>query len=157
MNNQKNKKICIHKNLAYLRKLHGLSLEEVAEKIGVTRQAAAKWENGESIPDIINCDALADLYDVRLDDLLHFDGEKELVGIAPKGKYMFGTTKIGERGQVVIPKQARDTLNLKIGDTLVVLGEEETSAIALMPSHLFMQAAKAMMDNFYPKDSEGQK
>lgn len=50
MNNPKSN---IAANLRYLRNLHGLSQEEVAEKIGVSRQSVAKWENGDSLPDII--------------------------------------------------------------------------------------------------------
>ena len=147
-------KININKNLTYLRKSYHMSIEDVAEKIGVSRQAVSKWENGDSIPDIINCDALAALYDITVDDLLHFNGEERDIGIAPKGKYHFGTTVLGERGQVVIPKQARDLLRLEAGDTLVVLADETpgSQGIALLPADSFMQAAKEIMDNFYPKN-----
>ena len=91
--------------LQQLRKEKGLSQEDLAYQLNVSRQAVAKWENGDSIPDLINCAALADLYDVSVDDLLYYDGEIEEVSIAPKGKHLFGTTVIGERGQIVIPKQ----------------------------------------------------
>lgn len=60
-------------NLSALRQYHKYSQEEVAEKIGVSRQAVAKWESGETVPDIPNCDALAKLYNVSIDDLIHFD------------------------------------------------------------------------------------
>lgn len=43
----------------------------------------------------------------------------------PKGKHIFGTVKVGERGQIVIPKEARDLFNIHAGDTLLVLGDEE--------------------------------
>lgn len=43
----------------------------------------------------------------------------------PKGKYIFGTVKVGERGQIVIPKEAREIFNIHAGDTLLVLGDEE--------------------------------
>lgn len=43
----------------------------------------------------------------------------------PKGKHIFGTVKVGERGQIVIPKEARDVFNINSGDTLLVLGDEE--------------------------------
>ena len=62
----------ISQNLTTLRHFHKYSQEEVAEKIGVTRQAVAKWEGGETVPDILNCDALAELYNVSVDDLIHF-------------------------------------------------------------------------------------
>ena len=92
-------------NLSSLRKLKRLSQENVAEAIGVSRQAVAKWENGETLPDILNCNALASFYDVSLDDLLNFNQQQEGVFIPPKGKYIFGTVQIGERGQIVIPKK----------------------------------------------------
>jgi len=43
----------------------------------------------------------------------------------PKGKHIFGTVKVGERGQIVIPKEAREIFNINPGDTLLVLGDEE--------------------------------
>ncbi len=43
----------------------------------------------------------------------------------PKGKHIFGTVKVGERGQIVIPKEARDLFDIKSGDTLLILGDEE--------------------------------
>ncbi len=43
----------------------------------------------------------------------------------PKGKYLFGFAKIGEKGQILIPKEARDVFGLKPGDKLLMLGDEE--------------------------------
>lgn len=43
---------------------------------------------------------------------------------APKGKYIFGTVTVGERGQIVIPKKAREVFGIKPGDSLLVLGDE---------------------------------
>ncbi len=40
-----------------------------------------------------------------------------------KDKYIFGTVKVGERGQIVIPKEAREKFNIKPGDTLLVVGD----------------------------------
>lgn len=56
--------------LAELRRTHGLSQEELAEKLGVSRQAVSKWERAESSPDTDNLIALAQLYGVTLDVLL---------------------------------------------------------------------------------------
>lgn len=42
----------LSKNLAVLRDLHGLSQEEAAEIVGISRQAYAKWEKGETVPDV---------------------------------------------------------------------------------------------------------
>ena len=48
-------------NIILLRNMHGYSQEEVAEKIDISRQAYAKWEKGDTIPDVEKCKALADL------------------------------------------------------------------------------------------------
>ena len=47
----------------------------------------------------------------------------------PKGKHIFGTVKVGERGQIVIPKEAREIFNINPGDTLLVLGDEENGIV----------------------------
>lgn len=46
------------------------------------------------------------------------------MSIPPKGKHLFGVVKVGERGQIVLPKKARDIFHIKTGDLLVVLGNE---------------------------------
>ena len=114
----------ISQNLTALRQYHKYSQEEGAEKVGVTRQAVARWEAGKTVPDILNCDALAELYDVSVDALIHHDQEKSHMPIPPKGKHLFGTVRVGDRGQIVLPKKARDLFQIKSGDLLVVLGDE---------------------------------
>ena len=84
-----NPKNNISSNLFTLRKYHKLSQEEVADKVGVSRQAIAKWELGESVPDIIHCDALAKLYDVTLDDLLHHNESEKKNANPSKRKTYF--------------------------------------------------------------------
>lgn len=124
------------KNLSILRRNMGLSQEKAAEAAGVTRQALAKWEAGETTPDIIHCDALAELYGVSLDDLLHFAHKPGSLPPPPRGKHVFGVVQMGDRGQLVIPKRARDLFGLRRGDTLVVLGDTNpgTAGIALVPA-----------------------
>lgn len=58
-----------------LRKKHNLSQEELAEKLGVSRQAVSKWERSEASPDTDNLIALAKIYDLSLDELIY--GEKD--------------------------------------------------------------------------------
>jgi len=67
----------IAERLARRRKEAGLSQEELAMKLGVSRQAVSKWERSESSPDTNNLIALAKLYDVSLDDLLYVDSAIE--------------------------------------------------------------------------------
>ncbi|ATO47827.1 helix-turn-helix transcriptional regulator [Brevibacillus laterosporus] len=56
--------------LKKFRELKSLSQEDIAQKIGVTRQAVYKWENDKSYPDIDNLILLSELYNVTLDDLI---------------------------------------------------------------------------------------
>lgn len=62
-------------------------------------------------------------------------GGKHLLG---KGntRRAFGTAKVGDRGQIVIPKEARELFNIRPGDTLLILGEEETGLIVSRPELL---------------------
>lgn len=53
------------------RKLHGLSQEELADKLGVSRQAISKWECGDSSPDTDNLIALSKIYGISIDELLN--------------------------------------------------------------------------------------
>lgn len=62
------------------------------------------------------------------------------MNIPPKGKHIFGTVRVGERGQIVLPKETRDLFKIKPGDRLVVLGDEsqEHPGIALMKEDFFL-------------------
>ena len=159
MKMQKNK---IAQNLMVLRQLHQLSQEEVAGRIGVSRQAVAKWETGQSVPDILNCDALAKLYDVELVGLLPYAQEQTVKSLPPRGKHLFGTVRVGERGQMVLPKQAREVFGIKPGDRLVVLGDEnpEHPGIALMKEEFFLGIARlfqtALDTTVTPDETEGE-
>lgn len=148
MNNQKKN---IAENLRYLRTKSKLSQEDVAWAVGVTRQAVAKWESGTSLPDILNCEALASLFEVSLNDLVRHDPEQAGMPIAPLNKHIFGTVTIGDRGQIVLPKKARDTFALSSGDTLVVLGDTNpsTAGIALISSDVFLRMTGRVLDGFF--------
>lgn len=120
-------------NLVLLRTLNGMTQEQIAEAIGISRQSYAKWEQGDTFPDIDKCDRLAKFYGVTIDSLVHQNDKvgNTKVAPAPIGKHLWGTVTIGSKGQIVIPKAARDIFNLKDGDRLVVLGDE-TEGIALV-------------------------
>ena len=129
-------------NMLQLRKLHNLTQEDVAEKVGVSRQAVAKWESGETMPDLEKSRLLAETFGVSLDDIANFEPDKNLnVSVPPKGKHLFGVVTIGEKGQIVIPAKARKIFNLKAGDQLVVLGDE-TQGLALMKTEGFLSIAE---------------
>ena len=134
-------------NLLYLRNLKGLSQEQVAEAVGISRQSYSKWEQGDTFPDIDKCDKLAKFYGVTIDSLIHSDEKigKTKIAPAPIGKHLWGTVTIGSKGQIVIPKNARDTFDMKEGDRLVVLGDE-AQGIALIKAEIFEKQMQEMLE-----------
>lgn len=143
----------INQNLQALRKKHQWTQEDVAEKLHVSRQAVAKWESGETTPDIINCMALADLYDVTLDALVKHKDDYNGAMIAPKGKHFFGTVTMNERGQIIIPKKAREIFHLESGDHLLLLGDEE-QGLALVKADEFLEKLSSMAHMFCKKKKD---
>jgi AbrB family looped-hinge helix DNA binding protein len=134
-------------NLIMLRNVHGYSQEELAEKINISRQAYAKWEKGETIPDVEKCQKLAEVYGTTIDALLKTERIDGVRGIlpAPKGKHMWGSVTMNERGQIVIPKAVRDNLSLKDGERLIVLSEDN-EGIALVPAQIFEKRMKDALE-----------
>ena len=133
-------------NLMMLRKLNGASQEQIAEKIGISRQAYAKWESGATVPDIEKAAQLAQFYGVTLASLIRterLDGFGELPP-APQGKNIWGSVILGDRGQIVIPKAARDRFGLQAGDRLIVASDEV--GIALIPAAAFEAKMREFMD-----------
>ncbi len=131
-----------HKNLISLRKLKRMTQEDLAGRLGVSRQAIAKWEAGETVPDLEKCKVLADVFEVSLDDLANFDPEKNQgLTAPPKGKHIFGVVTVGEKGQIVIPAKARKTFSIEIGDRLIVLGDER-QGLALLKTDVFLEMAE---------------
>lgn len=133
-------------NLIMLRNMYGMSQEEISGKIGISRQAYAKWESGSTVPDIEKCKRLADFYDVTIDSLLKTETEDK-IGIippAPKGKNIWGSVTINERGQMVIPKAAREKFGWGGGQRLIVLSDNE--GIALIPAETFEAKMKTVME-----------
>ena len=113
----------ICENIQILRKKRSLTQEALAELVGVTRQTIAKWESGESAPDLPLAGRLAGALDVTLDELVEAPRE-ELENESLKGKHMFGVVTVGDKGQIVIPVRARRMFGIVPGSQLMVLGEE---------------------------------
>ncbi|MCR5736032.1 MAG: helix-turn-helix domain-containing protein [Eubacterium sp.] len=129
----------LSKNLVELRKMKKMSQEELAERIGVSRQTLSKYETGESLPDIEKCKALAEAFGVSIDDLVNYSMDNNMgLVVPPKGKHIFGMVKVGDKGQIVIPSKARKIFDIKPGDHLVLLGDEE-AGIAIIKEESVMQ------------------
>lgn len=69
------------------------------------------------------------------------------------GKYVFGICKVGEKGQIVIPKQARSIFDIKPGDTLVMLGDVQ-KGIALVKAEVFTSATDQILGDKFTKTSK---
>ncbi len=67
---------------------------------------------------------------------------------SPDGRYMFGASKVGERGQIVIPKQARDLFNIKPGDMMLMLGDK--NGIAMIKLDVFQDMADSLLSDILP-------
>lgn len=133
----------IAQNIQALRARDSLTQEALAERLGVSRQTVAKWESGEAVPDLVNAQALSRLFKVRLDDLVNHSEERAGYPIPPTGLHIFGIAKMGERGQIVIPKKAREVFGLEAGAELLILGDE-SQGIALQR----LEDAEARLEMF---------
>ena len=78
-------------------------------------------------------------------------GGKHILGKAANARRVFGTAKVGDRGQIVIPKEARELFGIQPGDTLLILGEEETGLIVSRPETLNDLADK-LLNNVKKED-----
>ena len=77
-------------------------------------------------------------------------GGKHILGKS-KQQRVFGTAKVGDRGQIVIPKEARELFGIKPGDTLLILGEAETGLIVSRPEVL-TDLANELLNNVKKED-----
>ncbi len=145
----------LKENLCMLRNLHGYSQEAVAEKIGISRQAYAKWESGATIPDIEKCSRLAEVYGIAIDSLLKtetLDGKMKILP-PPKGRHIWGSVTVNERGQVLIPREVREHFGLNGGKRLILL-TDDNEGIALIPAEQFEEHMRKIMEQVYLKADE---
>ena len=87
---------------------------------------------------------MAKFYGVSIDALVNQDEEigRTKVAPAPIGKHLWGTVPIGAKGQIVIPKEARTLFGVQPGDTLLILGDEQTGIIVTKPDVIENAAMK---------------
>jgi len=117
-------------NIRFLRKQDNLSQEDFAERFGVSRQSVAKWEGGESLPDLMKCREIAQFYDILIDTLVSVPLDGSTVK-EKEGKYIFGIVKVGKDGEIMLPEYAREVFRLKPGDRMMVMGDTAKGGIAL--------------------------
>ena len=74
---------------------------------------------------------------------IHLPSGKHVLGMK-KARHIFGTAKVGERGQIVIPKDARELYGIHPGHTLLILGDEENGMIVTKPDVLSSLAERIL-------------
>lgn len=111
----------IANRLVKLRKKHGLSQEELADKLGISRQAVSKWERAESSPDTDNLICLAKLYGVSLDELL--DCDRDIDDIADEKR----RDSEEKKKEGTVYKDKNTTVNIEGGRIHVVTEDEEVT------------------------------
>ena len=102
----------LHENLLQYRKMLRLSQEEIAERLGVSRQAYAKWEAGSTTPELKYCRMLADLFEITLDALVE---ERDLRREGPPGKYVLGVVAVDENDCIHLTEKAMLLFGLRHG------------------------------------------
>lgn len=136
--------------LKVFRKQAGFTQEDVAEKLGVSRQAVAKWERGETLPDIESCLKLSDLYGTTLDMLVRNMNEEIR---ADEGRHAFGCSRMNSKGQITLPAKCREIFHLNPGDNILILGDED-KGIALLNLGSIMGDMEGMKDEHTGDEEE---
>lgn len=117
--------LCIADNLKLLRYRSGYTLEAIAEIISVSRQSAAKWESGDSVPDIVNCVKLASLYKISLDELVNKPLSDAVQGIpSPDGGRLCGVLEISGEGTIRLPDSVMEMFDLHRGSKVLLLADK---------------------------------
>ena len=129
--------ICIADNLKILRYRNGYTLEALAEIISVSRQSVAKWEAGDSTPDIVNCVKLASLYKISLDELVHRPLKNQVNNdfISENGR-ICGVLEVSENSTIRLPESVMDLFDIHCGNKVLLLADQK-QGIALVKCSQF--------------------
>lgn len=118
--------LCIADNLRLMRGKHGYTMENLAEIISVSRQTVAKWESGESYPDIMNCMKLSSLYKISLDELVNKPlREVESDDFTSTDNKICGVLDISEKGTIRIPAPVMEMFDLHPGERVLLLADRK--------------------------------
>lgn len=129
--------LCIAENLKFLRYRNGYTLEAIAEIISVSRQSVAKWESGDSVPDVMNCVKLASLYKITLDELVSSPLKSVVAdNFASDGSRICGVLELSPDSSIRIPDLVKHTFNIHCGDKLLLLADKN-QGIALIKCSQF--------------------
>ena len=129
--------ICISDNIRILRHKYGYTLESVAEIISVSRQTVAKWEAGDSYPDLINCIKLATLFKISLDELVNAPIEDIINNqFVTDEDRICGVVKLNEDNSFVVPQPIMQMFDMYPGQKMLLLADRK-QGIALVKCSQF--------------------
>ena len=117
-------------------KMHDFPFFAAAERLQFTKTDTPALTTGAGFAIVCECEKY-EKYE-RRDPMA---GGKHILGKL-RQQQVFGTAKVGDRGQIVIPKEAREFFGIKPGDTLLILGKHETGLIVTRPETLNDLAAQ---------------
>ena len=118
--------LCISDNLKLLRYRSGYTLEAIAEIISVSRQSVAKWEAGDSVPDLINCVKLASLYKLSLDELVNRPLRDAIDNdFIPEDGRICGVLEVSLENTIRIPDAVMEMFNIQRGGKLLLLADKK--------------------------------
>lgn len=134
-----------------LRKKHNLSQEELAEKLGVSRQAVSKWERSEASPDTDNIIALAKIYGLTLDELIY--GEKEEKKEEKKEETKENTSAESDESVYIDIDDGED--KVKIGPEGILVEEKNGNTVKININGKIMEKViKKIEDNIDEHDDD---
>ena len=129
--------------LKNLRKTNHVSQEYLSNELHVTRQTIAKWEKGESVPDIYSLQKLCQIYNVSVDEVLNSDKVNAKYA-KPLDKFCFGYVTIDKEGKITLPPVALKTFKLKEGSKLILFGDLKQGLALVDPLSLEELAQEAI-------------
>ena len=129
-----------------LRTRMGLSQEDLAEKLGVSRQSVSKWETGQSVPDLDKLIKLADLFQISVDELVR-EGERPQPPEPPQPQVVY----VREKKQSLTGTQTAGVCLEIIGLALDLLGlVGESSLMVFMGTALIVLGLPLLLAKKYP-------
>ena len=125
-------RLCIADNLNLMRQKSGYSLQALADIFSVSRQTIAKWEMGDSYPDLMNCMKLASLYKVSLDELVNKPmREIQNSDFLSLDNKIGGVIDVSEEGTIRIPDTVLEMFDIHPGEKVLLLADKK-QGIALI-------------------------
>jgi len=138
----------VSEGLKQLRNMMRMTQEELAEKMNVSRQTVAKWENGESVPDLVRCVELSKIFNLSLDDIASFFIKNENGNQHNfKNKCVIDKCVV-ENNHIVLSEETLKQFNINNGEELLILGDT-ARGLAFVSKNGLSALISQMMDSAF--------